>query len=242
MLYAVFSDVHSNLEAFEAFLEDAKKERIERYFCAGDIVGYGADPHKCIELTKSLDCPVVCGNHDWGVTGRFDIERLSDNARNGVLWTRDALDDIDKDFLNNLKPVYQNSEFTMVHGALGYPQVFDYILNLADAAKTIHLQKTPLCFVGHTHAAGIFYEDVDGYINYTTAGDFSMRKGRRCLVNAGSVGQPRDGDWRSSYCIYDNERHIVRIKRVEYDVRAARDKILKAGLPSVLADRILIGR
>lgn len=241
MLYAVFSDVHSNLEAFQAFLEDAKKEKIDRYFCAGDIVGYGADPHECIELTKKLKCPIVCGNHDWATTDRFDIEFFNKDAKEAVLWTRDILDDIDKNYLNNLELVYQNSELTMVHGLLEHPEDFDYIYDTIQAAKTMHAQQTPLCFIGHSHKAGIFYEDINGYINYTTAKELPVYKDNRYLVNVGSVGQPRDGDWRASYCIYDTDKGMIRIRRVEYDVKKAREKILKAGLPARFANRILTG-
>ena len=143
--------------------------------------------------------------------------------------------------LNNLELVYRDSELTMVHGTLDYPQDFDYVLDTATAAKSMHIQQTPLCFVGHSHKAGIFYEDINGYINYTTVKELTMYKESRYLVNVGSIGQPRDRDWRSSYCIYETDRATIRIKRIEYDVKKASDKILKAGLPIRLADRILTG-
>ncbi|MFH1868567.1 MAG: metallophosphoesterase family protein [Candidatus Omnitrophota bacterium] len=242
MLYAIFSDVHSNLEAFEAFLENAKREGIEKYFCVGDIVGYGADPHACVELTKSLNCPVVCGNHDQAAAGKFDIEFFNKDAKESALWTRDALDDIDKNYLNDLKLVYRDSELTMAHGSLDHPEDFDYIYETAQAAETMRAQLTQVCFIGHTHKAGIFYEDINGYINYSTTKELPAHKDSRYLVNAGSIGQPRDGDWRSSYCIYDSDQATIRVKRTEYDAKKASDKILKAGLPRRFADRILIGR
>ena len=124
MLYAVFSDIHSNLEAYQAFLEDVKKQGIEKYFCVGDIVGYGADPHQCIEITKKLGCPIVCGNHDWAVAGKVNIEYFNRYAKEAVRWTREVLDDIDKNYLSNLKTVYQETELTLVHGTLDSPQDF----------------------------------------------------------------------------------------------------------------------
>jgi len=242
MRYAIFSDIHANLQAYEAFLEDAKKEGIEEYFCAGDIVGYGADPHECIEITKRLGLRLVCGNHDWATAGKFDVENLNQDARDAVVWTRDVLDDTDKDYLGSLALLYQNSEFTIVHSSLDCLQDFPYVLNTAQAEKTIHIQSTPLCFAGHSHVAGVFFEDKNGYIHRTIASELSIEKGRRYLINVGSIGQPRDGDWRSSYCIYDTEKKNIRVKRVEYDVKKARDKILKTDLPVHLAERILVGR
>lgn len=242
MLYAIFADIHSNLEAYESFLKDAKEEGIQEYFCVGDIVGYGANPHECIELTKNLNCPSVCGNHDWACADKIDINYFNKYAKEAVIWTRDYLDDIDKNYLSNLKLTYQRSELTLVHSSLDYPQDFDYIFDTSKAAKTIELQPTPLCFVGHSHSAEIFFEGKGGYVQYTSIPEIRMQSGKKYLVNVGSIGQPRDGNWRSSYCIYDNEKDIIRLKRIEYDVRKARDKILKTGLPHYLADRILEGR
>lgn len=242
MRYAVFSDIHSNLEAYQAFLEDTKKEGINNYLCVGDIVGYGVDPHQCIELIKELKCPVVCGNHDWAAASKIGIEYFNYGAQKAILWTLEALDDIDKNYLTDLKLVYQESEFTLVHGSLDEPREFKYVLELAEAAGSIGLQKTPLCFIGHSHIAGIFYENKDGHIDYTVESKLKMDPAKRYLVNVGSVGQPRDGDWRSSYCIYDNEKKTLHIKRVEYDLKKAQEKILRAGLPEKLATRLARGR
>jgi diadenosine tetraphosphatase ApaH/serine/threonine PP2A family protein phosphatase len=152
------------------------------------------------------------------------------------------LSDADKSYLKKLEPVYQEREFTLVHGTLEHPEEFDYIIDEMQAARTIHLQITQACFVGHSHVAGIFFDDKKGYIHYTTAPQVNMLDGHHYLINVGSIGQPRDGDWRASYCLYDTDKNILQIKRVEYDVRKASDKILKAGLPSQLAIRILSGR
>ena len=242
MLYAIFADTHSNLEAYQAFIEDSEKEGIREYFCVGDIVGYGADPHQCIELTKQLNCQVVCGNHDWAAAEKLNIEYFNRYAREAALWTQERLDDIDKNYLASLTPVFQDRELTLVHGTLEYPEDFEYVTDVRIAARTIHAQLTPVCFIGHSHVAGVFYDSRSGRINYTTIPEITIQEGKRYLVNVGSIGQPRDGDWRASYCIYDTEKESLRIKRISYDVERAREKILKAGLPKHLADRILIGR
>lgn len=242
MRYAIFSDMHSNLEAYQAFLEDARKEGINGYLCVGDIVGYGANPRECIGLTRELGCPVVCGNHDWAAASKIIIEYFNYNAQKAILWTMEALDDVDKNYLANLNLVYQDEEFTLVHGSLDRPQEFGYVLDQEEAARSIHFQQTPLCFIGHSHTAEIFYENKGGYIDYTVKPKLKMEAGRKYLVNVGSVGQPRDGDWRSSYCIYDNEKKTLHIKRLEYDLKKAQEKILQADLPSRLAMRLAQGR
>jgi len=242
MRYAIFSDMHSNLEAFRAFLEDSKKERVDRYFCLGDIVGYGADPHECIELTKALKCPVVCGNHDAMAFEEKGVENFNLEAKEAILWTRYNLDGIDKNFLNHLKLVHTYDELTLVHGSLYYPGDFNYIFNIVEAGRCMDLQETELCFVGHSHVPGICLENDKGHVRYTDATDMDVKKPKRYLINVGSVGQPRDRDPRGAYCIYDKERHLLHIKRFTYDIETAQAKIKKAGLPLFLAERLALGR
>jgi predicted phosphodiesterase len=219
MRYAIFSDMHGNLQAYTAFMEDARKENIDKYYCAGDIVGYGANPHECIELTKELRCPVVCGNHDWAVADKLDITYFVEYAKAAIVWTKDNLGDIDKNYLGNLGLVYQDNELTIVHGTLIHPEDFDYVWDETIAAKSMHILKTQLLFVGHTHSPGIFYEDYFGYVRYTTNPGLTINKSGRYLVDVGSIGQPRDRDRRSSYCIYDNENATLCIKRIGHDIR-----------------------
>ncbi|NQT94921.1 MAG: metallophosphoesterase family protein [Candidatus Omnitrophica bacterium] len=242
MRYAIFADIHSNLEAYQAFLEDAKKEKIDRYFCVGDIVGYGADPRECIELTKSLNCPVVCGNHDWAVVNKLSTDYFNEYAKEAVIWTQERLDDIDKNYLNNLDCVYQDDELTLVHGSLKDPKEFDYVTDRKSAHIVLSMQDTRLCFIGHTHVPGMFYYTEEGDLDYRYAPRLNLKKEDHYLINVGSIGQPRDGDWRACYSIYDTEKYIIQLKRLEYDVKKASEKIEKAGLPKRLSDRILAGR
>jgi len=223
MRYGIFSDIHSNLEALEAVLEALKKEKVDRYLCAGDIVGYAADPGECLKIIKGLNCPTVCGNHDWAVADMFDCSAFNDAARAAVEWTKVNLSGPEKDYLKGLPLVYEEEKITMVHGSLVRPEAFEYVFGGEAAAKTIELCKTDICFIGHTHQP------------------FEYHKGIKCLVNVGSVGQPRDGDPKAAYCVFDSESGQVRIKRVEYDVRSAMKKILAAGLPEYLAMRLAEG-
>lgn len=242
MRYAVISDIHGNLEAFEAVLSALSEERIDEYLFAGDVVGYGADPKKCIELLKSLN-PVaaVTGNHEWGVLKKIEMSYFNDLAQNAVLWTRKALDNGDIEYLESLPLVYEDEKMTLVHGTLNMPEEFYYIFDTEDAYVTISQMKAPLCFVGHSHVPGIFVSD-STKVEYMEGMDIRIDPENKQLINIGSIGQPRDGDPRASFAIYDDEELTVEIKRVEYDVKKAQEKILKAGLPPKLAYRLAEGR
>ena len=223
MKYAIFSDIHSNLEALEAVLEALRGEGVGRYFCIGDIVGYAADPKACIKMIRELNCLTVCGNHDWAAVDLIDYSYFNVYARASVDWTKTQLDDSEKEYLKGLPLKYEDEEITLVHGSLEKPEEFDYIFGEADASRTLDLCRTKICFVGHTHSPAKFTE------------------GGKRLVNVGSVGQPRDNDSRAAYCIYDTDTGTAGIKRVEYDIRKTMNKILDAGLPEVLAYRLLEG-
>lgn len=241
MRYAVFSDVHSNLEAFEAVLGAAKQSRIDSYLFIGDIVGYGADPVACIELLRSTGCSVVAGNHDWAVVGLTSIEYFNEAAAAAVLWTKEYSREADKAFLSTQKLVYETPQICLVHGTLDHPQEFDYMTDGARAAKTFYLLRQQVCFVGHSHMPGVFIDDGEK-IMYHVTDRIALEEGRRYIVNDGSVGQPRDGDPRASFCIYDTEDATVEFRRVPYDIETAQKKIRQAGLPGMLADRLSLGR
>ncbi len=241
MRYGIFGDVHSNLEAFEAVINAYKKENIDRYFCVGDIVGYGADPWECIKNFKALDVVSVCGNHDWATVGLFDIEYFNPVAKEAVEWTKDFLGEAEKLFLKSLNLIVKEKDFILVHGTLHKPEDFLYALDLSSARASFNLMDRPILFVGHSHSPVIFFEK-DNNIDYTFKDCLDIEEEARYIINVGSVGQPRDGDPRAAYCIYDTEERRIWIKRIEYDVEKAKEKILKAGLPEVLGYRLLEGR
>ena len=242
MRYAVISDIHGNLEAFQAVLSALSEERIDNYLFVGDVVGYGADPKKCIELLKSLN-PVaaIAGNHEWGILEKIDTSYFNDLAQNAILWTRKMLDNDEIEYLKSLPLVYEDEKITMVHGTLNMPEEFYYIFDTEDAYVTINQMKNSLCFVGHSHVPGIFVSN-DGKVECREGMDVKIDLENKQLINIGSIGQPRDGDPRASFAVYDDEESTVEIKRVEYDVRSAQEKILKAGLPPKLAYRLSEGR
>lgn len=242
MRYCVFSDVHSNLEAFEAVLDAFSKEGADRYVYLGDIVGYGADPHACIERLKLLEPEVlVAGNHEWGLLGLLDMEYFNEYAGASIAWTRGVINKEDTEYLRSFQLSCESGCCTFVHGSLEEPAAFKYVMDKEDAGLTMKLSGTRFTFVGHSHAAGVYYSGEDGVVRATAAKVIAQKK-FRYLVNAGSVGQPRDGDPRAAYVIYDDEGPSFEIKRVAYDIKAAQDKILKAGLPAWLASRLSEGR
>ncbi|MDD5496318.1 MAG: metallophosphoesterase family protein [Candidatus Omnitrophica bacterium] len=241
MRYGLISDIHGNLEAFQASLEALSKLNIDKYLCIGDIVGYGADPKACIALVKSLEpVALVSGNHEWGVLGLLDLEYFNEYAKEAILWTKVALDKGDSDYLLSFRLIYKDDGMTLVHGTLDHPEDFNYTLDINDAYISMKLMKTSLCFVGHSHVPGIFYSEGDG-IKANAAPEVKIEEDRKYVVNIGSIGQPRDGDPRASYAVFDDEKKTVEIRRVAYDIKKAQEKILKAGLPGRLASRLSLG-
>jgi predicted phosphodiesterase len=242
MRYAIFSDVHSNLEAFNAVIASYKSESIDRYLCIGDVVGYATNPEECIGKVKSLATVTVAGNHDWATVHLFSDDYFNDMAREAIFWTRKLLDKKEINFLESLKLTYENEDLTLVHGTLDRPQEFEYLASLSAAEATFGVLQNDICFVGHSHVAGTFISDELGRVFYTDEDEINMRDKNRYIVNVGSVGQPRDGDPRAACCIYDTAKRRIEIKRVKYDIDSARRKIIRAGLPQFLGDRLLAGR
>jgi diadenosine tetraphosphatase ApaH/serine/threonine PP2A family protein phosphatase len=232
MRTAIISDIHSNLEALTAVLSTIDVMKPDGIICLGDIVGYGANPAECIDMIRIRNIPTICGNHDLGVAGRLEEERFSEAARRGLEWSRSRLSDEHLEFLRSLPITIDHPEAKMVHSSPDAPTEFRYLLQPFDAAESYDHFSQYLCFVGHTHRPVIF----------SHAGvEHRIIKDRQYIVNAGSVGQPRDGDWRGCFALFDSERWSVDHIRVEYDNNQARQKIIDAGLPQKLGDRLMVG-
>ncbi len=243
MRYGIFSDIHSNLEALESVLNELSSRDIDRFFCVGDVVGYGADPVACLARVRELPAITLAGNHDWAVAGVIGTEAFNSFAREAVRLNRERLGAPEITHLATLRLTYSDAEMTFVHSTLDDPAAFNYLLTPADAGRTMDELETPVCFVGHTHEAGVFLREApQGPVARGTEESFTLARGVRYVVNVGSVGQPRDGDPRSAFCVYDTEERRVEIARVPYDVEKARAKIINAGLPAFLGDRLLYGQ
>ena len=252
MRYAILSDIHSNLEALTAVLDRLSGDRIDRYCCLGDLIGYGADPEACLARLRSLETISVCGNHEWACLGKLDPEWFSDSAKAAVLWTRDRLTFTDLDELRRLPLTLSDGPVTLVHGTLNHPDRFEYLMDLAHAIDTARTCRTQFCLVGHTHVPLLFEYDTDSRSarrvcaapDELAAGVRLAEAGApmRYVINPGSVGQPRDGDPRASCAVLDTDARMLSIRRVAYDIAAAQRKIRDAGLPAFLADRLAMGR
>lgn len=241
MRYGIFADVHSNLEAFQAVLDAFRNEGVERYIFVGDIVGYGADPIECISLLRQLNPIMVAGNHDWAAAGLFDKKWMNPHAEKAITWTESVLSDEDKGFLKSMELTNQTDTIGVVHGSLDKPEMFKYVFDIFEAEISLEESLNHICFIGHTHSPVVFFMN-DANVNYTLDNQATIYDGTRYLINVGSVGQPRDGNPHACYCVYDSQTRLLERKRVPYDIRKAQEKILNAGLPHILADRLPQGR
>ncbi|MFA5088466.1 MAG: metallophosphoesterase family protein [Candidatus Omnitrophota bacterium] len=240
MRYAIFSDVHGNIEALDAVIQSLRTESIEQYFCLGDIVGYGANPEECIEAVQRLPALSIAGNHDWAVLEKIDVRHFNSAAREAVFWTRRHLSESGKAFLQSLELLHTNDEVILAHGTLQHPGEFLYLLDLGQAGATFRLMDRQVCFIGHTHIPQVIIE-CRGKASLEKPGEVRTVSGCRYIINVGSVGQPRDRDPRAAYCIYDTETQALSIRRVDYPIEKAQQKISQSGLPNSLASRLAEG-
>lgn len=226
-------------------LADAAAEGAREILCLGDVVGYGADPVACVEWLGERAAAVVAGNHEHGALGLLDLAWFNPFARAAALWTGALLDPDHRRYLERLPLTATVEEATLVHASPRSPDEWDYIMSAEDGFEVFGAFETRLCFVGHSHRAGVWSLGSSGpdFVGGPGISEavVTLEDGRRYLVNVGSVGQPRDRDPRAAYVIWDREARTVTIRRVVYDHRAAAGKILAAGLPRVLAERLADG-
>lgn len=242
MRYAVLSDIHGNLEALRAVLADALP-LADGVLCLGDIVGYGADPAACIEIIAEGARAITAGNHEHGVAGLLDLDWFNRYARVAAEWTRERLDDHQRAWLAALPLAAEVGDATLVHASPANPDEWEYLISAADGFAAFPSFATRLCFVGHSHVPGVWSLGSSGpeHLRGPAAATVDLERGRRYIVNVGSVGQPRDRDPRAAYALWDQEQGRIVVRRVTYDLAAAREKIVAAGLPQFLADRLASG-
>jgi predicted phosphodiesterase len=233
MYIAIISDIHSNLEALERTLELARERSVDEIICLGDIVGYGADPNACIDLVRDRTPYVLLGNHDQAAVDLSMTEHFNPYARLAAEWTHDEITPENAAYVSGLPLTLQRHGVLFVHSSPFEPEQWHYIISPADAKFNFEHFTEPICFLGHSHTPGVFSEDL-------WARD--VVRGNRFIVNVGSVGQPRDGNWQLSFGVFDTEQWTYHNVRADYDVKTAAAKIRQAGLPKPLAERILIGR
>src|SRR6266513_3662863 len=240
MRFAIFSDIHANIEALNAVLAEANERKCTHFVCLGDVVGYNANPHECVERIREMDCPIVKGNHDEQASLFESSRDFNEMAEAAIQWTRDHLSDADKEWLRELKLQRQVRDFTIVHATLDTPGQWGYVFNNLDAAASFTYQHTTVCFFGHTHVPMVFIRDEN--VRRERIDHIRIEPTKKYMINMGSVGQPRDGNWRAGYCIYDVENNLVELLLAKYDLATAQKKISKAGLPRLLSERLAMGR
>lgn len=242
MRIAAVSDIHSNLQALDAVLNDIDDRGVDSIWCLGDVVGYGANPNECCRIVEERCSVCLAGNHDLVVRGDIDISAFSAGAAAAARWTADVLDDASRAFLKTLSPHLHRPDFGLFHASPRDP-VWEYVLSLEQAYWCMRAQKHRLCLIGHSHVACHFTMNDDD-----VAGE-PARDGSRIdigenewIINPGSVGQPRDGNPDAAYLILDIEEQAATFHRVKYPIDKAAAAIEAAGLPPQLAARLYLGQ
>lgn len=247
MLWGVFSDIHSNLEALEAVLKHFDSQGVKGYVCCGDIVGYGPQPNEVTERIAALKpLHAVSGNHDLAVIGKMDVSWFNDYAQAAALWTRETLSDSARKFLEALPSRDVAESFMVVHGSPRNPAE-EYLLTRQQFLDNAAGVKVSPCFVGHSHLTWWFQRDPSSPLGTKAQ---LLRDGQRvdvptglaAIINPGSVGQPRDHDNRASCGIYDDESRSFRLARVPYDIAAVQKKMRDVALPELLVLRLSYGQ
>jgi predicted phosphodiesterase len=237
MAIAIISDIHGNLEALKAVFNYIDQNNIQSVYCLGDIVGYGPNPNECVELVAERCEYVVIGNHDHAALGLTSTEYFNDFAKISTHWTTNNLSEENKNYLHALDFTLSTEKFLAVHATPSAPSMWHYILSEADAQHEFKFFDERICFIGHSHFPIIFNDRA----GFTRAPRVRLEPGDKFIVNVGSVGQPRDGNPKTCFCVYSQEEDIIEFVRLEYEMEKTREKIIRAGLPVFLADRLKKG-
>ncbi len=243
MRYAILADIHSNLAAFTAVLDDIEhRGGAEEVWCLGDVVGYGPEPHQCLELLRQRNHVCVAGNHDRAAIGKLDTAYFNPDAAAACHWTAQQLSPEEVQYLESLPLVIEKDDFTLVHGSPREP-VWEYLLSTSNARKNFAYFQSKFCLIGHSHVPLVFRHTDTGACSFS---QFSTNIGlvlgkSRLIINPGGVGQPRDGNPQASYAIYDSETGVIKLYRVAYDISATQARMAEHGLPVRLAARLSYG-
>ena len=235
----ILSDIHSNLEALDAVIADAGLHGgFDCIWCLGDMVGYGPDPSECLRLLRDSDLVAIAGNHDYAAASVIDASDFNGAAFTAIRWTAEQLDGDERRFLSELPTISTQQPFTLVHGSLRDP-IVEYLLHPSQAAATFELLSTAYCLVGHSHYPFICREMAPApMFQPLPTAEASPLGQQRCIINPGSVGQPRDRDTRASYAVFDSDCATIEHYRVEYDIATTQSKMRQASLPQYLIDRL----
>jgi diadenosine tetraphosphatase ApaH/serine/threonine PP2A family protein phosphatase len=242
MRYGIFSDTHANIEALTAVLRAYESERIDRYACLGDTVGYGASPNECCDSIRGVAAFTILGNHDAAVAGRMDYSYYYDAARNALDLHANQLTEPNMRWLRELPYEVREGDLCFCHGSPLNLEEFEYIFSTEQAARCLEIwdQLATVTFIGHSHLCKSFAL-TKGEVFEVVATQFEIRPDHKYIISVGSVGQPRDYDPRASYTIYDTEERVFEFRRTSYDIDAAAQKILGSQLERNFANRLFLG-
>ena len=250
MKYGIFSDIHANSEAFGEVLKSLELDGVDEMICCGDIVGYNASPDECVTKIINLGVRSVMGNHDKALIDPAEERLFNQYGLAAIRWQRSQVTPSHQNFLSQLplrlkiSGAAPGDSFQVAHGSLDPQAPFEYISSPMEAVRMSEIMSSNLCFIGHSHIAGIFSVDSDGDVEYYRASygiEMILEPAKKYVVNVGSVGQPRDRNPQASYCVYDSDNRKITIKRVDYNIESTVSRVTKAGLPLFLADRLRIG-
>lgn len=243
MRYIMISDIHGNLEALRAVLEFVRKLEPYQLYCLGDVVGYGADPKSCLTILQDESNLILAGNHDLAVGGVITSEGFNRMASEVVRWTRRALDEEDLEALSTLPLVYIDGDYLFTHASPINPMEFPYIRSLDGVADVFSSIGQRFCFVGHTHLPVLVTKNErTGALEIRRENHVTIKRGYRYFINAGSTGQPRDSNPDACVVVLDEESETIEFLRIPYDISSCQNKIISEGLPSYLAERLMLAR
>lgn len=243
MKHAFISDIHSNIEALEVVLEACDKAAVDRIYCLGDVIGYGADPNPCCDLIRARANVTLMGNHDAAVIGVMDTDYYYEAARQALYWTRRELTRENYQWLFGLPYTHREGQIALYHSAPIKPSGFYYVVNESDATKHLPVfeRMERFNFCGHSHLTTSFLMSENGVDELDQGAPAVGRDGHKWLINVGSVGQPRDRDARACFGILDTETDTFTHSRITYDIERTAEKILQAGLSEKFAKRLYSG-
>ena len=242
MKYIIFSDVHSNLEAIEAFSLEIESIDHDKKICLGDIVGYNADPNFAVEWVRDEADLILAGNHDYAVLNKTDNSNFNPAAYQACTWTRSILENKNKEFLDTLPVEKEEYGIYWVHSSPFEPTKWHYVSTENSAEKNFNYFNQTLCFLGHSHIPSIFEKNKNNEICRRAPSNIELDPASRYIINVGSIGQPRDGNSDPVFVFYDSTSHKVEFSRFYYDSSSTQVKIKASGLPDQLADRLNEGR
>jgi diadenosine tetraphosphatase ApaH/serine/threonine PP2A family protein phosphatase len=240
MRYALLADIHGNLTAFKAVIRDIEENGgVDELWCLGDIVGYGPDPSACIAQLRDYPHRCVAGNHDWAAVGKVDISDFNPDAAEACRWTGKHLSVDDIEYLESLPLTLTNGDFTIAHGSPREP-IWEYILTTRIASENLRCFETRYCLIGHSHVPLLFEQVSETCVLKDLPTELRLGESR-LIVNPGGVGQPRDGDPRAAYAVYDESDKVIYCYRIPYDIADTQERMEKNGLPTFLVNRLSRG-